>query len=286
MSAAGDPEAQRAAMRDRWERSAPGWAARRDRQSAFAMPAARWMIEALSPQPGQRLLELAAGVGDTGLRAAERLLPGGTLVTSDGSEGMLDAARARAAELGVENVEFKRLELEWIDLPTAGVDAVLCRWGLMFAVDPEAALSEARRVLRPGGRIAVAVWDEADRNPWATIPTRALVELGHIPPPDPSAPGMFTLAAPGRLADLLSGAGFTDVTVDAVDFEAKHDSVDTYFEETRDLSGQFGDVVEGLSEADRDALRARMAALAAPFVSDSDGAVRMPARTLVTAADS
>jgi ubiquinone/menaquinone biosynthesis C-methylase UbiE len=281
-----DPEAQRAALLDHWERSASGWATRRERVRAFGMPVSEWLITSVSPGPGERLLELAAGVGDTGLLAAPHLLPGGTLISSDGTEAMLEAARARAAELGVTNVEFKRLQLEWIDLPTAAVDAALCRWGLMLTVDPGAALTETRRVLRPGGRLAVAVWDERERNPWAVIPNRALAELGPVEAPDPSAPGMFALATPGRLADLLGDAGFTEVAVDAVDFEARYESVDAYLEETRDLSAQFGEIVGEMSDADRAALREQVAALAAPFASGGDGTLRIPARSLVASASS
>jgi SAM-dependent methyltransferase len=284
MTGSEDPDALRAELLERWERSAPAWAARRERLRAFGMPVSQAMIDAVSPQPGQRLLELAAGVGDTGLIAAERLRPGGTLVSSDATEAMLDAARARALELGVVNVEFARLELEWIDLPAASVDAVLCRWGLMLAVDPEAALRETRRVLRPGGRLAIAVWDGPEHNPWATIPTHALVDLGHIPAPDRTAPGMFTLAASGRLADLLGDTGFTEVTVDGIDFEATYDSLDAYLEETCELSGQFGEVVGGLPDAGGEAVRAAVGALAAPFASAADGTLRMPARSLVAAA--
>src|ERR1700761_8623925 len=132
------------------------------------MPVSVAMIDALALQPGERVLELAAGPGDTGLMAAELTRPG-TLISSDGAEAMLDVARARARALGIDNVEFRQLELEWIDLPTASIDAVLCRWGIMLIVDPEAAAQEIRRGLRAGGRAAFSVWDAPERNPWATI---------------------------------------------------------------------------------------------------------------------
>src|SRR5207249_2511361 len=135
----------------------------------FGMPVSRWMLDALAPQPGQQLLELAAGTGDVGLLAAELVAPGGSVIESDFAGEMLAAARERARSLGIANVEFRELSLEWIDMPTASVDGVLCRWGLMFAPDPEAALREARRVLRPGGRLAIAVWDVPAANPWAAL---------------------------------------------------------------------------------------------------------------------
>src|SRR5205085_12140030 len=169
------PATQRAERLEGWERAARGWSNRGDSVRDSGMPVSLRMIERLSLQPGHRVLELAAGPGDTGFLAAELIAPGGTLICSDGADAMIDVARARALEVGVENVEFRRLELEWIDLPTASVDAILCRWALMLTVDPAAALQEARRVLRPGGRLSLAVWDEPARNPWATIPGRGLI---------------------------------------------------------------------------------------------------------------
>ena len=115
--------------------------------------------------------------------AAELVQPGGTLISSDGAEAMIEVARGRAAALGVRNAEFRQLELEWIDLEAGSVDAVLCRWGIMLTVDPEAAAKEIRRVLKAGGRAAFAVWDRPDRNPWATIPSQAMIELGLAEPP-------------------------------------------------------------------------------------------------------
>src|SRR5947209_16366175 len=134
VSAEESPEAARAEMLARWERAAGGWGRRADRVLELGLPVSNWMIERLGLQPGQRVLELAAGVGDTGFLAAELIRPGGSLLCSDAAEAMLALARERARELRVENVEFLRLGLEWIDLPTASVDAILRRWAVMLSV--------------------------------------------------------------------------------------------------------------------------------------------------------
>jgi SAM-dependent methyltransferase len=229
------------------------------------------------------VLELAAGPGDTGFLAAELIRPGGRLICSDGTEAMLEVARARATRAGIDNVDFVQLQLEWIDLPTAGVDAVLCRWGIMLIVDPAAAAHEIRRVLRSGGRAALAVWDTAESNPWATIPGRALVKLGYAPPPDPDAPGMFSLAAPGQLQALLESAGFLDLLIDSIDLDRPFASVEEYVAETLDLSGVFRDLVGGLSPAQREAMVAEIASLTEPF-TQADGTLLLPGSSLVASA--
>lgn len=268
---------------ERWDRGAAGWSRRADAIQEFGMRVSVWMVEQLDLQPGQRVLDLACGPGDTGFLAAELVRPGGVLIASDASEAMLGVARGRARDLGVSNVEFRRLELEWIDLPTASVDAELCRWGLMLTSDPATALQETRRVLRPGGKIALAVWDAPDRNPWATIPTRALVELGHTEPPDRDAPGMFALADPERLRERIEDAGFVEVVIDSVELRRDAASVDGFIQETLDLSRPFADVRDQLSTEQWSEVSRRVAALAEPFTS-ADGTLRLPACSLVAAA--
>jgi SAM-dependent methyltransferase len=281
---ASDPDALRSEILERWEHVATGWGKHAERMRDFGMPVSSWMIEHARPQPGQRVLELAAGPGDTGFLAAELIRPGGVLLSTDGTENMLEVARARAAQLGIDNVEFKRIELEWIDLPTASVDAVLCKWGLMFSVDPEAALREWRRVLRPGGRVALAAWDQPPLNDWATIPTRALVELGHAEPPDPDAPGMFILSAPGRLQELLESAGFVDVVVDSVPTPRSFAGVEAYVAETREISSMFGEIFDPLSADQREEVVRKIAELAQPYTA-ADGSLGFTGRSLVAAAD-
>ncbi len=279
-----DADERRAQMLDAWEEAAPGWGRRAAETRTFGMPVSSAMIERLALQPGQRVLELAAGPGDTGFLAAERVTPGGTLLCSDAAEAMLEVARSRAHELGIANVEFKRLELEWIDLDAASVDAILCRWGVMLSVDPEAAMREARRVLRPGGRLAIAVWGEAAANPWATIPTQALVTVGAIEPPDRSGPGMFALAGETVLGELLESAGFLEVSVEAVDLRRSTASVEAYLEETLDVSLTVARAVEGMSPTQRAEFDVALTEAAAPWVEET-GALALPGRSLVAAAE-
>lgn len=273
---------QREEMLERWDRGAAGWSRHADAIQEFGMRVSVWMVEHLDLQPGQTVLELAAGPGDTGFLAAELIRPGGTLISSDASRAMLGIATGRARDLGVTNVEFKQLQLEWIDLPTGSVDAVLCRWGLMFAFDPAAALQEIRRVIKPGGKAALSVWDAPERNPWATVETRALIELGHVEPPDPDAPGMFALADTERLCGLLQDAGFLEVTVESVDLVRPAPSLDAFIEESLDLNAQLAETRRRLSADQWAEVTARVKEIVQPF-ADPEGRLRFPAQALVAA---
>lgn len=278
-----DLQEERERLLDGWDEAARGWGRQADRIQEAARPISEWMLGHAAPAPGDRVLELAAGPGDTGFMAARLVEPGGTLICSDATAGMLEVARERAQEQGIANVEFKQLQLEWIDLPTASVDVVLCRWAVMLTVDPAAALRECRRVLRPGGRLALAVWDVPDANPWTVIIQRTLVELGHVEPPVPGGPGMFALAAPGKLAGMLQDAGFLDVDVAAVPITRHYASVSDWVGETRDLSRQFSAAWGMLADEQRQQLREAIARAAAGY-TDEGGAVTVPGSSLVAVA--
>jgi SAM-dependent methyltransferase len=278
-----DPEALRDLSAKRWQASAAGWTRRHEQMRLQTGAVSEWLVEAIDPQPGQRVLDLAAGIGETGFLAAPRVAPGGVVITSDRSEAMLDGARARAAELGLDNVEFRALDAEWIDLPTADVDAVVMRWGLMLVVDREAAAREIRRVLAPGGRFALAVWATGDENQWAAIPQRAMVDHGLAPPPQPGAPGMFALADRDALADLLAGAGFTDIEIEPLDFHYTHADFDDWWDTHLDLSAASNEAVRGLSQEQQEALEADLRERLAPYTAP-DGSLSLPARSVVAAA--
>jgi SAM-dependent methyltransferase len=278
-----DLDELRGRMLDAWDTSAGGWRRRAGDLRASGMPVSAWMIDHLELQPGELVVELAAGPGDTGFLASELVKPGGRLICSDGSEQMLQIARERAEQQGIDNVEFKQLQLEWLDLDTASADAILCRWGVMLLVDPGAALQECRRVLKPGGRLALAVWDLRVRNPWSLVPAEALQALGHGTPPDPSLPGPFSLSAPGRLNALLEEAGFIEPLVEAVAIERRSEDFESFLDEALDLSPTLGSAWAQLSDEQQAALIAELQGRMAPYTAP-DGSLSVPGSSLVAIA--
>jgi len=296
-----DANAHRESSLENWQDAAAGWVRRQGAMRESAAPVSHWMVEAIAPQPGQRVLELAAGLGETALLAAELVAPVGGVVISDQAEAMLEGARARAGELGLSNIEFQVLNAEWIDLPLASVDAVLCRWGYMLMADPATALAETRRVLRPGGALALAVWDALDRNPWAQLPAQALAERGAAPagapassgisaaahgpagPLEAATPGPFALASSERVSTLLADTGFTEIELDTIDVVRRHASFEDFWETTLDLSRSFHDAVLARPDEEIAEIRDALERLLAPY-TDAAGALSVPGRTLVAAA--
>ena len=235
---------------------APSWERRRAYVEEVATPVREWMLREVRPQKGDTVLELAAGVGDTGFEAAQIIGDSGRLITSDLSPAMLDAARRRGAERGVTNVDYRIIDAERMELADDSVDGVLCRFGYMLMADPAAAFAETRRVLRPGGRLALSVWGALERNPFFAIIGISLVQGGHIPPPEPPpAPGPFSMASAERLEGLLHGAGFAEVRTEEVPGRFVVLDADEYLSVIADTAGPIALALRELAESDRAAVR-------------------------------
>jgi SAM-dependent methyltransferase len=270
-------------IRERWAGSAGGWEQRADLLREATMPVSTWMVEAIAPQPGHTVLDLAAGPGDTGFLAAELIEPGGTLICSDLVPEMLTVAQRRAERLGLRNVRFRQINAESIDQPAASLDGVLCRWGYMLMADPEAALRETRRVLKSGGRLALAAWADPDANPWTTLGPRELIRRGRMEQADPDEPGQFFWRHRERIADQLEATGFVDYRIEAIDFEFRYPSVEQWWAITNDFALRLRQAAAALSPQETEEVLNALREAAAPWRA-ADGSLAMPARTWVAAA--
>jgi ubiquinone/menaquinone biosynthesis C-methylase UbiE len=262
-------------VRKDWDSQASKWYEQRDPFLAASRPIHEWLVAHLAPTDGQRVLDVAAGPGDTGFLAA-RHLGSGRLLSTDLSSAMVDAARKRGAELGIRNADYRTLDAQAMDLADATFDGVICRWGFMLMPNPAAALRECRRVLVPGGRLVFAVFTGADDNPFASIPARILVEAGHMPAPTSGwHPGILALGDRSRLQALLDDAGFASTRIEGVDMTWTFADADAYWAFLVDLTA-FGPLVRSLASAARDAVRAAIDARLASFAGA--GGIALPSR--------
>lgn len=265
-----------------WEAMAPGWERWRAQLADALAPVREWLIRELGPEPGETVLELGAGTGETGFAAAAILGDNGRLISTDFSPEMVEVARRRGNELALGNVDYRVIDAERIELDSGSVDGALCQSAYMLAADPAAALAETRRVLRPGGRLALSVWGAPERNPWASIGGMILIERGQMPPPEPGAPGVFSMASEERTRALFDGAGFRSVRTAEVPVHFGFRSLEDYEQWIIDVGGPFAVLVRGLPEEEREVLRARLSEAFVPFATD--GGYELPGAALCAVA--
>jgi ubiquinone/menaquinone biosynthesis C-methylase UbiE len=238
-----------------WQAMAAGWERERNWMWEASRAVSEKMLQALEPQPGQTVLELAAGTGETGFAAARMIGSSGRLISTDFSPDMVAAARRESQRLGLGNVEHRVMDAEHMDLEDDSVDGVLCRWGYMLMSNPALALAETRRVLRAGGRLSLSVWGMPDRNPWASLPANALIEHTRALPPDPLSPGIFALADADRVRSLINDAGFAHVRLETVEVRWRFANFHDYWRFVTELAGALSLLLRAMPEPDRDAVR-------------------------------
>jgi SAM-dependent methyltransferase len=274
-----DLDAYRKQSRETWGQMATGWEDRRDWLMAITGPVNAWLVDKADVQPGQTVLEIAAGTGDLGFRVAERVGDKGHVISTDFAPEMVDVARANGQALGLKNVEYRIMDAESMDLDDDSVDGVVCRFGYMLMADPVAALNETKRVLRAGGPLAFAVWTSADRNPWAAVPGMTLVQLGHVPPPEPGMPGIFAMGDPVRVRELVRGAGFGEPELEEeITVDWRYADFDDLWDTLTRITGMLAQTINALSDDERQATRAAIMENVAQF-RDSVGSYTIPGST-------
>jgi SAM-dependent methyltransferase len=263
----GHHETPRQQSRAAWGAVASGWYAQRDELWKASRPVSEWMVRRLDPKPGDTVLELAAGLADTGLMTGRLVGESGRLIVTDFTPEMVAAARRRAEELGVHNAEFRVLDAERMDLKTDSVDGVLCRWAYMLMIDPRAAFAETRRVLRPGGRLAFSVWAVRERNPALSLVGGVLQSQGHTPPPDPETPSAFAMADPGYIRELVMGAGFSEPEIEEVAFRWPFSDRGAYWRYVTETSASSSPILRSLPPEEQAKVREQVHEAARPYRS-------------------
>lgn len=257
---------------DSWDRVARSWDRWAERIYETSRATDRWLISALDVKPGETVLALAGGPGDTGFELASRIQPGGRFIGTDLSPSMIEVARRRANERGVL-AEFRVMDAQAIDLPESSIDAAVFRFGPMLLPQPERAVSGVLLVLKPGGRFATATWGGPDRNPWMSLMGMSVLQMGISPGGDPYEPGgVFSLSEPEGLSALLNEAGFVDVLVDPIDFTMSFPDFDQYWSMQSEISGPLAVIIEEMDEEQVAQVKASAESLADAFKTD-DGYV-------------
>jgi SAM-dependent methyltransferase len=265
-----------------WSAAASGWERWGDWFERNSGNLSGWMCDAAGVGPGRHVLDLACGPGPLATLAAERVRPDGRVVATDLSPDMVAITARKKQRLDLDNLEVLEMDMQALTFPDASFDAVTCRFGLMFCPDPVRGAAEARRVLRPGGRIAIAVWDVPAKNPFFTAISGVLGEFVAMPPPDPTAPGVFRLAPPGELERVLAAASFSHIVVETRPLSLGYASLDEYWQIQTELAAPLRAAIATLSADDVARLKLKVFEALKPHMEGS--AVRIAAVPLCASA--
>ena len=275
-----DSQQWKARQRQEWDTVSSGWRAWWKAFEQSVQPLSDRLIALAHIEPGQRVLDIATGIGEPAVTAARRVGPAGRVVAIDQSPQMLAIARERVAELGLQNIEFRELDAERLDLLDGKFDAALCRLGLMLLPQLVSALELVRQHLVPGGRFAAAVWSTPQKAPVLSLPSVVFRRYIEMPAPPAGMPGPFSLSDRSALEQAFARAGFSEVHSELMELTLELPSASDYTGFIRAVSpsinallaGQSAEQQERIWQAIRDTVQERY--------GSADGSVRIPGETI------
>jgi ubiquinone/menaquinone biosynthesis C-methylase UbiE len=262
-----------------WDIASEGWLRCSALYEPFEGPVNNRLIELAEIVAGHTVVDVATGIGDPALSVAGRVGPAGHVIATDQSTGMLTIAEMRARDRGLTNIEFRQLDANAFDFPDGTIDAIVCRWGLMFLTDLVDALGRMRRSLKGGRCLAAATWADADTVPIISV-RRGVMRAFDIPqgPLDP-----FRLSSASALSAAATSAGFDEVVVTRSVVPYEYASADAFAHAQRVAhESRLTPLLARSDEQQAEFWRA-LGDAAQPYTT-SDGVVHMPSEILLLAA--
>ena len=229
-----------------WNKFSPGWKKWDDFTMNFLKPMGDAIIEALQIQEDDIVLDVASGTGEPGLTIAG-MVKNGKVTATDVADQMLVIAKENAERKQLHNFDTRPCDVCELPFDESSFSKISCRMGFMFFPDMQMASNEMYRVLRPGGRIATAVWAGPENNVWITSIMGVISRNIPTTPPPPGAPGMFRCAAPGFIKSLMENSGFKNVNEKLVTGKTVYNDFDHFWEMMNEVAAP---VVGALSQAD------------------------------------
>ena len=265
-------------QRDSWNKFSSGWKKWDALMMDFMLPVGDEIIKSLHLKEDHTVLDIAAGTGEPGLTIAA-LVKNGKVVLTDLAEDMLVIARENASHRGIANIETLPCDVCELPFPDNTFDAISCRFGFMFFPDMLVAAKEMARVVKPGGRIATAVWDVPENNFWITATMGTINKNMNLQPPPAGSPGIFRCAQDQLIADLFRQAGLQNVTQKTVKGKLKSNTAEVYWNVMTEVAAP---IVAALSKAD-DAMKERIKQEVLQKVNDKfpDGKVQIESSSLI-----
>jgi SAM-dependent methyltransferase len=261
-----DATAYKETTRQQWQNAAEAWHRWDAALRAWLGPGTEVMLDLARIGAGSHVLDVAAGAGEPAITAAARVGPTGRVVATDISSNILAFAEKAAAARGVGGiVETCVLDGENLELADASFDAVISRLGLIYFPDRQRGLAEMRRVLRPGGRVAIVAFSTPDRNGFVAVPISIIRRRAQLPVAAPGQPGPFSMGVPGLLEHELRDAGCRDVEVRVVPSPARLASAAECLRFERESFGALHQMLAGLPQAEREETWAEVGAALRQF---------------------